>query len=212
LKRGACSAVPAARQGWSVGLMPFCLSASRRIAELRKTKRIARREIAHCDHGEARAIEPAERGGNSGKASRWRGTTSDHSWRAKTVPCGLRALPSRGPINRDHAREHDCASDLCFAIGNETRNPPRPIKYGCVACAKIAKKPDRKTSGVNRPAEDFGMCHPTPPRFCDAGRRRCSGRRKFSRKGSHSKSSYSLAPAQSCSFASYICSSLLWCA
>src|SRR5262245_20685398 len=37
----------------------------------------------------------------------------------------LRALPSCAPINRDHAREHERKSKFCFAVGNETRNPPR---------------------------------------------------------------------------------------
>ena len=87
-----------------------------------------------------------------------------------------------------------------------------PIKYGCVACAKVAKRPNHKTGCVNRPAEAFGMCHPTPPRFSDAGHRRWPGRREFNRRGSKSKAppslplvdppfigkstSYSLAPAQ----------------
>ena len=106
--------------------------------------------------------------------------------------CGLRALPSCAPINRDHAREHDRKSDFCFAIGNETRNPPRPIKYGCVACAKVAKRPNHKTGCVNRPADSFGMCHPTPFRFSDAGHRRWPGRREFNRRGSKSKAPPSL--------------------
>ena len=50
----------------------------------------------------------------------------------RTVRCGFRALPSCAPINRDHAREHECKSKFCFEVGNETRNPPRrgraPIK------------------------------------------------------------------------------------
>jgi hypothetical protein len=88
----------------------------------------------------------------------------NHSWRAQTVRCELRALPSCAPINRDHAREHDRKSDFCFAVGNETRNPPRrdhlPIKCWRVACAQVAKKPNHKTGCVNRPAEAFGIRHP----------------------------------------------------
>jgi hypothetical protein len=47
----------------------------------------------------------------------------------RTVRCGLRALLSCAPINRDHARKHECKSDFCFKVGNEIRNPPRPINY-----------------------------------------------------------------------------------
>ena len=95
-----------------------------------------------------------------------RRTTLNESLMARqTVRCGLRALPSCAPINRDHAREHDRKSDFCFAIGNETGNPPRrgqvPIKYGRVACAKVAKRPNHKTGCVNRPADAFGIRHPT---------------------------------------------------
>ena len=28
------------------------------------------------------------------------------------------------PVNRDHTREHKRKSEFCFAVGNETRNPP----------------------------------------------------------------------------------------
>ena len=52
-------------------------------------------------------------------------------------------------------------------LGNEARkNPPRrvrvPIKQCGVACAEIAKKPNRKACCVDRPAEDFGS-HLTAP-------------------------------------------------
>ena len=122
-----------------------------------------------------------------------RRTTLNESLMARqTVRCGLRALQSCAPINWDHAREHDRKSDFCFAIGNETRNPPRPIKYGRVACAKVAKRPNHKTGCVNRPADSFGMCHPTLPRLSDAGHRRWPGRREFNRRGNKSKAPPSL--------------------
>jgi hypothetical protein len=34
-----------------------------------------------------------------------------------------------------------------------------------VACAQVAKKPNHEAGFVNRPAEPFGMRHPTRPRF-----------------------------------------------
>jgi hypothetical protein len=52
-----------------------------------------------------------------------RRTTLNESLMARqTVRCGLRALPSCAPLNRDHDREHDRKSDFCFEVGNETGN------------------------------------------------------------------------------------------
>src|SRR5262249_49627367 len=69
--------------------------------------------------------------------------------------------------------------------GNETRNPPRrghaPIKYGSVACAQVAKKPNHKSGCVNRPAEPFGIQQLTPPWFPNvAATSRCGERRESS--------------------------------
>jgi hypothetical protein len=79
-----------------------------------------------------------------------------------------RALPPFAPINRDHAREHERKSEFCFEVGNEAGNPPRrgnlPIKCWRVARAQVAKKPNRKPGCVNRPADAFGIRHPTPAR------------------------------------------------
>ena len=54
------------------------------------------------------------------------------------------------PVNRDHTREHKRKSEFCFAVGNETRNPPgrdrNPIKRWRVAHAQVAKKPNHKSS------------------------------------------------------------------
>ena len=91
-----------------------------------------------------------------------RRTTLNESLMARqTVRCGLRALPSCAPINRDHAREHERKSEFCFEVGNESRNPPgrgrSPIKCWRVACAQVAKKPNRKSGCVNRPADAFGI-------------------------------------------------------
>jgi hypothetical protein len=59
-----------------------------------------------------------------------------------------------------------------FEVGNEARNPPRrglfPIKRCGVPCAHVAKKPNHKSGCVNRPADAFGTCHPTQPRFSAA--------------------------------------------
>ena len=70
------------------------------------------------------------------------------------------------PVNRDHTREHKRKSEFCFEVGNETRNPPRsgrnPIKRWRVAYAQVAKKPNRKSGCVNRPANALGIRHPTP--------------------------------------------------
>ena len=49
--------------------------------------------------------------------------------RRTTLGGSATALPSCAPINRDHAREHECKSKFCFEVGDETRNPPRPINY-----------------------------------------------------------------------------------
>ena len=69
------------------------------------------------------------------------------------------------PVNRDHTREHKRKSEFCFAVGNETRNPPgrgrNPIKRWRVAYAQVAKKPNRKSGCVNRPADALGIRHPT---------------------------------------------------
>ena len=69
------------------------------------------------------------------------------------------------PVNRDHAREHERKSEFCFEVGNETRNPPGrghvPIKCWRVARAQVAKKPNHKSSCVNRPADALGIWHPT---------------------------------------------------
>src|SRR5258705_803362 len=69
------------------------------------------------------------------------------------------------PVNRDHTREHKRKSEFCFAVGNETRNPPgrdrNPIKRWRVAHAQVAKKPNHKSSWVNRPADALGIWHPT---------------------------------------------------
>jgi len=85
---------------------------------------------------------------------------------------GLRALPSCAPINRDHAREHERKSEFCFEVGNESRNPPGrghvPIKCWRVACTQVAKKPNRKSGCVNRPADALGIWHPTPRRSSSA--------------------------------------------
>jgi hypothetical protein len=92
--------------------------------------------------------------------------------RLVVAPRALRALESCAPISRDHAREHERKSDFRFAVGNETRNPPRRgrvlIKCWGMACAQVAKKPNHKSGGVNRPADAFGICHPTPPGFSAA--------------------------------------------
>jgi hypothetical protein len=73
-----------------------------------------------------------------------RRTTLNESLMARqTVRCGLRALPSCAPINRDHAREHVRKSDFCFAVGNETRNPPR-----------LAKSQSNKSRHVSRATND----------------------------------------------------------
>ena len=70
------------------------------------------------------------------------------------------------PVNRDHAREHERKSKFCFAVGNESRNPPgrghSPIKCWRVACAQVAKKPNRTSDCVNRPADALNIWHPTP--------------------------------------------------
>src|SRR6516225_1381106 len=88
------------------------------------------------------------------------------------------------PINRDHAREHERKSEFCFEVGNEARNPPRrrrlPIKYWGVACAQVAKKPNRKACCVNRPAEAFGICNSTPHRFSAAVATSRAGHREIS--------------------------------
>jgi hypothetical protein len=72
------------------------------------------------------------------------------------------------PVNRDHTREHERKSEFCFAVGNETRNPPgrghNPIKCWRVAYAQVAEKPNRKSGCVNRPADALGIWHPTPRR------------------------------------------------
>jgi hypothetical protein len=39
-----------------------------------------------------------------------------------------------------------------------------PLKQGSVACAYVAKTPNRKSDCVNRPAEGFSSRHPTPRR------------------------------------------------
>ena len=74
-------------------------------------------------------------------------------------------LPSCPPINRDHAREHERKSEFCFEVGNETGNPPRrghvPMKCWRVARAQVAKKPNRKSGCVNRPADALNIWHPT---------------------------------------------------
>ncbi len=84
----------------------------------------------------------------------------------------LRSRPSCAPVNRDHARQHERKSEFCFEIGNETRNPrrrgPFPIKCCRVPWAQVAKKPNHKSGCVNRPADAFGICHPTSARFCAA--------------------------------------------
>ena len=71
------------------------------------------------------------------------------------------------PVNRDHAHERECKSEFCFAVGNETRNPPGsgrvPMKCWRVAHAQVAKKPNHKSGCVNRPADTFGICHSTQP-------------------------------------------------
>ena len=76
----------------------------------------------------------------------------------------FRAVPSCN-IQGDHARQHEPKSEFSLHVGNETRNPPRrgptPIKYWGVACAQVAKKPDRKAYSVNRPAEVFDVCNST---------------------------------------------------
>src|SRR5262249_41196320 len=69
------------------------------------------------------------------------------------VAPALRSLPSRPPINRDHARGHERKSEFCFEIGNETRNPRRrdhvPVKCCGVACARVAKKPNHKPGRIS---------------------------------------------------------------
>src|ERR1700736_4644011 len=95
------------------------------------------------------------------KATARQDTGERNSWR-----CLLERLPVRcPPVNRDHAREHECKSKFCFAVGNESRNPPgrghNPIKCWRVACAQVAKKPNRKSGCVNRPADALGIWHPT---------------------------------------------------
>jgi hypothetical protein len=68
-----------------------------------------------------------------------RRTTLNESLMARqTVRCGLRALPSCAPINRDHDREHDRKSDFCFEVeirnraarlaGPPSRNIEHPLK------------------------------------------------------------------------------------
>src|SRR4051812_16627062 len=76
------------------------------------------------------------------------------------------------PVNRDHTRKHERKSEFCFEVGNETRNPPGrcrdTIKRWRVAYAQVAKKPNRKSSCVNRPTDALGIWHPTPLRFSAA--------------------------------------------
>ena len=145
----------------------------------------------------------------------------------QTVRCGLRALPSCAPVNRDHAHEHERKSEFCFAAGNEARNPPRcghvPMKCWRVACAQVAKKPNHKSGCVNRPADAFGICHPSPPRFSDAGHRRWPGRRSsiagvakakrrrhcpwLTRRSLANRRLTPCPPRRTCCFAPNICSS-----
>ena len=73
------------------------------------------------------------------RRSEVRRTTLNESLMARqTVRCGLRALPSCAPINRDHDREHDRKSDFCFEVeirnraarlaGPPSRNIEHPLK------------------------------------------------------------------------------------
>src|SRR6476661_4706391 len=99
------------------------------------------------------------------------GRRSPRSGREEVIALPL-TLPSCAPINRDHAREHERKSEFCFEVGNESRNPPGrghvPIKCWRVACTQVAKKPNRKSGCVNRPADALGICHPTPRRSSSA--------------------------------------------
>jgi hypothetical protein len=110
---------------------------------------------------------------------RWRSTRSRLSdlWACPIIAQSLLARGYRPPlppaencppVNRDHAHERECKSEFCFAVGNETRNPPghghSPIKCWRVACAQVAKKPNRKSGCVNRPADALNIWHPTPQR------------------------------------------------